>query len=212
MRNTVINPSQTFILQALAKASDGLTKAEIEKKTGVSASTGNLGPVDLHGNLSAREQYKDSLRSLGYIKVHLEETADGEIARYHITSKGRKLAESCVAKRRVKEENKIPPYILDKAVLAIRSTRVYGLEDYTDADIKEIRESAGEQYASISVDDIRRQIVNRRKVGAFADPQEKANRLIKMALNAFGNEGTVIKGFLTEEQVYKLSKMLKKTA
>ena len=161
MKISAINPSQVFILQALAKADKvGMTKAQIEKKTGVSASTNNLGPVNLNGNLCNSDEYKDSLRCLGYLKIQLEETESGSVARYYITSKGLKVAEACVAKPRLKDENKIPHEKLDKAVLAIRPTRIYSLEDYTDADLKEIRSSIGGEWDHVSLGDLRQQIVN----------------------------------------------------
>lgn len=200
-----LSPSQVFLLKALAKAGDrGLTKEEIEKKAGVSASVSSLGPVDRFGQLEMK--YSDSLRAQGYVRVQAEDNGTHDIIRYYATAKGRKIAETTSARHRVSKDNLIPADVLDRAVLKVRPTKVYGLEDFTDADIKEIRDLT-KNYDSVPLDDIRRQMVNRRKLGAYADPESRNKRAAKAAMSAFGPEGNVVRGLLTDDQIKKLKRI-----
>lgn len=209
MRANIVNASQMLILQALTKCHpNGLTRQEIEKRTGASATPFNLGPVDIDGNLMHREEYKLSLRTLGYLRVQLEEEADGMVPRYYATTKGRKLTEKFISKAPIKVKDKIPYDLIDPIVLKMKPTRVYGIDNYTESDLKEIRDALGEGYEKLPLNDIYRQIVNRRKLGVYSDPQNKVKILAKKVLAAIGDEGTLIKGLLTPDQVKAITKVM----
>jgi hypothetical protein len=124
--------------------------------------------------------------------------------RWYITPEGRKLIEKGVKGKKIGAEKKVPNEILDPALRAFKALRAYGLEEYTDEDMKEFRSRLPKEYHDVGLDDLRGQNVARRKQGCFADPEEKRRKSMQKILREFGPTGTVIKDFLGEEQVSDL--------
>jgi hypothetical protein len=194
-----LNASQVLILQTLAKFPDGLSTEVLATKSGATVNSGNLGPVFklTLGN------YPDSLFGLGYVKPNQYE--EGPVL-WTITPKGQKQAGVLVTKKKYTGV-KIPGKVLDAQVIKFMKVRTYGLELYTLDDLKEIRTACGEEYKDVPLEELKQQIVNRRKQGAYADPQATTNRLVAAILKAIGEEGTLGK-ILTKEQITKLEKLV----
>jgi len=195
-----LNASQVLILQTLTKAPDGLTTEDLAKKSGATVNSGNIGPVFKQ----TLENYPDSLYGLGLVKP--VKMGEDEPTKWVITPKGQKQAGVMVTRKKY-TGTKIDPKVLDSVVKKFMQVRTYGLELYTQDDLKEIRKACGDDYNDVPLDELRQQIVNRRKQGAFADPQEKTNRLVATILKAIGEEGELAK-ILTKEQVAKLEKLV----
>jgi hypothetical protein len=130
----------------LAKHESGLTRAEIEKKApGVAVNAGNIGPVfkDYVDN------YPDSLYARRYVKpIKNAEEYEDEQVRWIITTAGKNAASKYKTLRKVTAE-KIPPTVLDPVVKKFMALRTYGLELYTDDDLKEIRTACGDEFSEL---------------------------------------------------------------
>ncbi len=186
-----LNDSQVLILQALAKipiGSPGLTRAAIVEKTGAVVNAGNIGPAFK----SVLENYPESLYGLGFVKPVQMPESD---LTWEATMKGRAVSE------------RYKGATLDPVVRKFIPTRTYGLELYTDDDLKEIRSALGDEHATLPLVSLRQQIVNRRKQGSYADRSEYAKKAAARTLREFGMVGTVFAGLLTEDQVAKLEEM-----
>jgi len=197
-----INSSQALILKVLAKAPGGLSYEEIKAKVGegVAVNSGTIGPV----HLSVLSNYPDSLHALGLVKV---DKGEGECTKFFATIKGVKLATKVSARHSCRNGSRIPPDKLDKAVLQVRPTKTYGLELFTDSDINEVKALLGEEWKHIKADEVRIQICNRRKQGAYANPEDKAKKAAQAALRAFGPEGKIKAKLLSPESVKALEKL-----
>ena len=196
-----LNDSQVRILQALAKCAPGtgLTRAKIAE-TGATVNSGNIGPAFKN----VIENYPDSLYGLGLVRP--VQHPDEELV-WEATVKGRQLADRYKARKKATGD-KVPGDTLDPIVKKFLPSRTYGLEDYTDDDLKEIRALLGSDYASLPLTSLRGQIVNRRKQGAFADRSGDAKKAAARCLREFGTNGTVIDGLLTDAQAEKLEKIV----
>lgn len=88
--------SQIRILKALNASPGGLTRQQIAKKADVSLSmTGMLGPAYKADIADCEKRYgRRSLMGFGYVRAEEEQTLDGEVFTYHITTAGKnRLAE-----------------------------------------------------------------------------------------------------------------------
>jgi len=123
------------------------------------------------------------------------------VTRWVVTAKGR----SVVEKIKVRKDDcpKVDAGKLDTVVIKFRSTRTYGIELYTDADMKEIKAALGVAAEGVTLDSLRNQIANRRKQGAYSDKAATFARKIAATIRDFGPEGIVAK-ILTAPQVAKL--------
>lgn len=119
-----------------------------------------LGPV----THEVIDNYPDSLVALGFVYVNQVSPTETLFA---LTTKGANSADMYSYRRRNANGNKVPPSILDRTVKSVRNLKPYGLELFTDDDIKEIREKLPEDFHNVPIAGLRQQIVNRRKVGAF---------------------------------------------
>lgn len=200
-----LNDSQVRILQALDKVPagvPGLTTAQLgEKCPGAAVNSGNLGPAFR----AVLDSYPDSLYGLGLVKPI--KMPDSPLA-WEITTKGRAAAATYKGRKRgVADSDRVPAAVLDQVVKKFIPTRTYGLELYTDADLKEVRAGLGSDYADVALSALRQQIVNRRKQGAFASKAETNKRAAARVLKEFGMGGTVFAGLLTDDQTATLEKL-----
>lgn len=187
-----LTPSQVKILKVLAGSEAGLTAEEISLYgKGLPVNTITIGPA-----FGETGSYPQSLRAREMV---YPEKYEGEEVRWFITAKGKKA--SSFKARKIGPENKVPPEILDPLVILFKKTRTYGLEQYTQDDIEELRSKLPEEYHEADVTDLWNQILARRKQGAFADPSEKRTKALERLIREFGPEGTVIPEFLTEDQM-----------
>lgn len=201
-----LNASQVLILQTLAKHRTGtMTRAQIEEKSGATLSAGNLGPVYKETLDAGNGEYAESLYGLGMVRP---EQSEDEGVVWTITAKGRKAALGVKAKSRGTTV-KVDADALDTVVKKFRTTRTYGMELYTEDDLKEIRSQLPKEFSSVEIDDLRLQICNRRKQGAFTDTDAKNRKFAQAILRHIGPAGTLLKGLLTAEQVKKLEKIVK---
>ncbi len=205
-----LSPSQVMILQTLAKNPEGLTRQQLEAKLpDASISYANLGPVFTE-KVVPDEDFRQTLLGRGFVKVaKTPPIREGEKtwgAVWVITARGAKAALS--TKTKIRAKTAIPPKLLDPIVIKFKATRTYGLERFTEADIKEIRTALGPEYAEVPLADLRQVIVNRRKTNAYSDPKQRRLRPVKAALAAFGPEGWLEPDFLTTAQVATLRQMI----
>lgn len=190
-----LNASQIHILQALANGPTTRAGLSALLGNGVSLSADNLGPVT--DDPLDRGSNPDSLRARGLVGVNQQED---EPAVFYITPEGRKWAARSAARSRMADNQRIPNKVLDPAVLAVKKHKSYGLELFTSEDIMEVRsaclmqeidalnnadmsavEALTQHYAAVEDDNIRLQMTNRRKQGAYADKDAKVKaNLVKL--------------------------------
>ncbi len=195
-----LNASQVFILRALAKSS-GLTREALEAEVGanVSCSSDNLGPA-YKETLEGNGKYAGSLWGMGLVKPMYDEVGGQMVCLWHATAAGRKLASTLKTRERSPAADKVDPAVLDPIVRKFRTTRTYGLELYTDDDMRAIKSMCGAEAEGVTMEALRLQITNRRKQGAFADPQAKIRKCVEKAIREFGPDGTIA-SILDEDQV-----------
>lgn len=170
--------SQVLILKALAKARGPVVRAALEKAAGVATGPENLGPV----SKESVNGYADSLIGRKLVTVQQDDEVVGGVV-FQATAAGKALAVKCSARKPSEAEN-VPAKSLDAAVLKVKAFKPYGLELYTDEDLKEIRALLPKDHQQVPLDALRQQIVNRRKQGAFTDPKAKAARKALSAVTA----------------------------
>lgn len=164
-----LSPSQVHILQAMRpKRGDDdppeLTRAEVERKAGVGAGIDVLGPA----YRETVEKHPDSLVGRGLVQSTYD--IDESKVRYYLTARGLKYSTEFVTRKTgVEEDDRIPRRVLVAAVRPVKATRTYGIENYTEADLKEIRDALPEQYRHVGLEVIRQQAWNARKQGAFKE-------------------------------------------
>lgn len=165
-----VSERQVKILKLILKAgSQGLTRHEIKTATKIPDLMRDLGP--LYKDEAPRYDTKyghRNLVSLCYVEPVEEITTEGTTVYYRLTPIGKKAAEYYEIRDRGKYV-KVPADILNNAVKGIRSNRVYGIERFTSDDLDAVRMSLPSQYVMIPLEDLRQQIVNQRKQGAYAD-------------------------------------------
>lgn len=165
--HTPLNSSQVRLLKALA-ANPGLTRTELGDAAGAPASADNLGPT----TKEALTDYPDSLYGQGMVRPTADEVERGGTkVTWSLTKKGQRAAASYVA-RNVTNAYKPPPKILDPLVIPIMRSRTYGIENWTDDDLEEIRSQLPHPYNKIDPEDLRRHALARRKQGAYANRAE----------------------------------------
>lgn len=153
--------SQVRILHCLSRNSDGLTREQIAEKTGVVVDAGTLGPV----YDETLDSHPESLRSLRLVKI--EKYSPDSPTLFVLTQAGVTAAEA-YSSRKIGAKVKVDPKALDKAVKTVRLLKPYGLELFTEDDVKEVRALLPPEFQEVTVPDLRQQIVNRRKQGAYA--------------------------------------------
>lgn len=201
-----LNASQVLILQTLAKHRTGtMTRAAIEEASGATLSAGNLGPVYKETLDAGNGEYAESLYGLGMVRP---EQSEDEGVVWTITPKGRKAALGVKAKSRGTAV-KVDVATLDTVVKKFRTTRTYSEETYTEDDLKEVRSQLPTEFKDLDLEQLRSQICNRRKQGAYVDPTVKVRKTVQAILRQIGEEGTLVKGLLTTEQTKKLEKLVK---
>lgn len=193
-----INSSQVLILQTLAKHPDGLTTAEVAKKSGMTPNAGNIGPVFDE----VLKNYPESLHARKLVKVEKHE--DG--IRWRITKAGEKIAPTVKARKRA-DSLRVPPEVLNPAYLTFAKTRTYGIESYSTADLVELRGTLGEDYAEMNLEDLREQVTNQRKRGAYSDPKAKIRLAVERTIRDFGPDGAV-HATLSAKQVEELRALI----
>lgn len=207
---TRLSRVQVLIVQALAKAKKPLTAGQIAEKIGQGVPAVALGPVHRETLAESNGIYAESLLGLGYVTNMTEETEKaGHIILWRNTAKGDKAAATHSTISRG-SDLKVPPKTLDPVIRRYAITRTYGLESWSDTDLAQIRAELPAEYADLPLGDLRQQIVNRRKQGAFADPTERRVKTLQRIEREFGPGGTVISGFLTHEQMAKLAREIAK--
>jgi hypothetical protein len=157
-----LSPTQVIVLKTLARSSQGMTRGQIEEKTGVALTASIIGPIyvdDLH-------KHPESLYALKLVQPLMDENSShiGDV-QWHLTKVGRRMAESVKTREHIAAV--VPGNVLDPVVIKFRPTRTYGIEKYTDDDMREIISQLGEPYADVSLDALRQQIANRRKMGKY---------------------------------------------
>lgn len=156
--------SQVVILKTLLRNPNGLTREALADKSGVVVDNETLGPV----YQETLTNHPDSLVAYRLVKVEkIDPTAP---TLYKLTGGGIQAASMYSARKRGATD-KVDPKALDKAVQSIRALKPYGLELFTEDDVKEVRELLPESEREVTVPSLRQQIVNRRKQGAYADNQ-----------------------------------------
>lgn len=154
--------SQVLILKTLLRNPNGLTRESLAEKSGVVVDNTTLGPV-LQETLSA---HPECLVAYRFVKV--EKISPDAPTLYKLTPGGTQAANSYSARKRGATD-KVDPDSLDKAVLSIRALKPYGLELFTEEDVKEVRALLPEGEQEVTVPSLRQQIVNRRKQGAYSN-------------------------------------------
>jgi hypothetical protein len=152
-----MTPTQVNVLKALSKASNGMTRKQLEERVKALVNADIIGPVyadDLH-------RHPESLYAQGYVSP----VSDEDGLRWYITHEGRVAGERM--RTRKTSSAVVTGSTLDPVVIAFRPTRTYGIELYTDDDIKEIKSKLGNEYSIVPIDELRQQIVNRRKMGKY---------------------------------------------
>ena len=192
-----LNASQVLILQTLAKFPDGLTRDKLAAKSGASCSTDNLGPQQLNGN------HVTSLYGMGLVKPVKHEE---EECLWLPTKKGMKAA-ATYKTLKPRSSEKVPASLLDPLAAALQAARTYSMEQWTDEDVKELREKLGQDWAELPLNDLRQQVVNRRKQGAFSSPTERLRKAVDKTIKDFGPEGHLAK-VLTPKQVEQLQALV----
>lgn len=199
-----INSSQVLILQALIRAGvNGVETSVLQKTAGVPVNSGSIGPAFTE----VLDNYPDSLRARGLVYC---EKMEGERVRWYITKKGIEVATEFKG-RKIGPKRKVPKQLLDPIVMEFKKTRAYGLEYYTEDDLCAIREELGPGYEDMDYrpqGDLHSQILARRKQGAFGDKEEKRRKQLEKLYREFGPNGTVIEGFLDEDQIMRLQGLL----
>ncbi len=184
-----LNSSQVHILQTLVQYPVGLTTAKLQEvcQDKASVSTNNIGPV----NEETIEQggSPTSLRALGYVSCTRHE---GQEPTWQLTAKGRAMAKRSSTRSRLDESQRIPKEILDKAVKKVHPYKTYGFEVYTSNDLQEVRIFCGESYIHVTDENLRDQMVTRRKLGAFADPQAKTKAGLTKLLSLLEEFGLML--------------------
>lgn len=158
--------SQVMILKTLARNSNGLTREDLAEKSGVVCDTDVLGPV-------LREQimyHEDSLVAYGLVQAVKESHESPTV--FVLTIEGEEASER-YSGRKTGAKLKVDHKALDQAVLSIRNLKAYGLELFTDDDVKEVREMLPEEFQAVTLTDLKQQIVNRRKQGAYKTDRTK---------------------------------------
>jgi DNA-binding MarR family transcriptional regulator len=167
LRDTLLTATQVRILKLLGDLGT-MTRKEIDEAIQGDITT-HLGPVYVNDvNDSDRTHGRKSLLSLGMVSVTRDQV-DGKttIIIYSLTSKGRDAASKYEVRDKVPREYRIPGVLLDPATVAVKKLRTYGLELFTDEDIRQVLERLPREYHDVPLDSVRQQIVNRRKQGAF---------------------------------------------
>ena len=204
---TQLNASQVHILQTLAKAPDGMTRTQLETKApdGTAVTPDNLGTVKASGN------HDGSLKALGLVKtvapdVDLDAEGPGrDPVLWLVTAKGLKVAVKMLARKR---GNRIDHGVIDTAVKKVKANRVHSIDTFTDSDFREVKTLLGEEYADVTLEEVRRQTINRRKQGAYSDPLNKVRMAAAETIRRCGPGGTLIPDLLTEKQLKELEKLL----
>lgn len=198
-----LSGAQVIILQELAKHPNGLETQLLAQATKVPVSSATIGPA--FTNLL--KDYPESLRGrdLAYC-----EKMEGEKVKWYLTAEGEQIARTFKG-RKIGPTKKVPNKVLDPAVMKFKTTRAYGLEQYKEDDLTALRSALPKEYQDVDVaqlGDLHNQILARRKQGAFSDPEEKRRKQLQKLYREFGPNGTVIEGFLYEDQAAQLLSML----
>ena len=189
--------SQIVLLHALAKSKSGLTKKQLADQTGESVSSFSLGPVKAK-TLGA---YPDSLWGRGLVEK--------EGNSYRITKSGLEVTKGrSPRKRPIPSGTQIPAELLDPSIRKSQSVRNYGLDRFTDEDVKEVLARLPEEYHEYPIDSVRQQMVNRTKRRAFVNEDDCKIRALKRLEKELGADGTVIKGLLTGKQILQIDEMM----
>ena len=167
--NSRLTVSQIRTLQALVKAPRGLTRAQIAQRGKTSVSAQQLGPAYQEDAWDPKYTTKGgpkSLVQLGLVRA-LQDGSDGlDTIRYTITPAGKTAATSHFV-RDHRDKPQVPAKALDQAVVTTRAPRAYGFEEYSHEDLAAVRALLGPRWHDLDLEDLRRQIVNRRKQGAY---------------------------------------------
>lgn len=195
-----LSGSQVIILNILAKSSVALTADTIAMLGKVPVNTQTIGPV-FGENIS---NSPDSLRGRGLVVCEKDE--EGEVT-WSITTKGREIGLTMKGNR-IGSETRVPNEIIDPVAIRFKKLRSYPFEEYTTEDMTAMRAALPKQYHTVPLDELRRQAQARRKQGIFSDPTERRDKALKRIIKEFGNDGIVIPGFLTEDQISSIYGMM----
>lgn len=158
--------SQVMILKCLARNPDGLDRETLVEKTGVVCDNSTLGP-----QLSETvPNHPDSLYALRLVRP-AKFSPDSPVL-WSLTPGGEKAAALYKGRERG-PKLKVDVKRLDKIVLKMKPLRTYGFESYTEDDLKEIRSQLAEDAQTVSLGDLKMQIIARRKQGAYAQDEMK---------------------------------------
>lgn len=160
MATITLTNSQVLILKTLLRNPNGLTREQITEKAQCVVDNTTLGPV----YDETLDKHPGSLTSLRLV-LRKKFTPDTPVI-YLLSEPGKRAAQMYSA-RRIGAKDKVPAEVLNPVVLKIRPFKPYGIENFTDDDVKEIRAKLPEEHQEVTIDSLRRQIMNQRKIGAY---------------------------------------------
>lgn len=200
-----LTPTQVRILKLLATDAEGMSRPYLEERLEMTLMIDVIGPVDP----AKKGNYPDSLVGRGLVKVRAEAGEGNETVYVFVaTAKGVKIGSGTKVLKRLSGDI-VPSNILDPVVKEFRKVRAYCFEFYTDDDIGELKDSLPEEYWKVPLESLRRQIANRRKLGAFADPAERASKAALASIRAFGPGGLVEDGVIIGKALERLQEIAK---
>lgn len=201
MSRPLVNSTQVAILRLLMRHPNGLTRSDISRH--YSASYMNLGPS--YQDSLSNPDYSRSLYALGLVKPAQDYT-NGPV-NWVVTPKGAWVAS---AFQGTNKGIKVPHEILDPLVMNVLKARTYSVDYFTSEDIDEVRKSLPQKFKEIEVDQLRQQIITRRKLGAYTKhrkPRDKAKLAVARLIREFGPEGDIL-SLLTPAQLRQLDYFL----
>lgn len=159
-----VTPHQVAILRALEPyMEEGLTKGQIQNIAKVPCTMDNLGPA----NLETVKNHPKCLWARGYVSAISVQEGIRAVTVYRITDEGIKVVRSIRTKRYSTFYGRIPDEVLDPVVIAYTRTATYGHDNFKEKDIERIKQKLPKEYWVIPWEEVKAQIVGRRKAGAY---------------------------------------------
>lgn len=147
--------------------SKGVTRSEIIDR-GANDTAELLGPKFVEDVETYERKYgKRSLISLGLVRGEVVPNGLKNEVRYFLTDRGASAMEYYKVLDNM--ANDIPGDVLDPVVMSMRKRRMYGFERWTRDDLDTLRGMLPGEFIMHDLEDIRRQMINRRKQGFYAD-------------------------------------------
>lgn len=177
VRTCPLTSTQIRILQVLAKNPQGMTGTQLADEGGFGYGETMGASI---GRKDVEEQDPSSLAGQGLVSIVPDLKGMREVTYYCITSKGLRTIRQYTVKQKMPREHKIPWHLLVPVIQDSRKRITYGLEEYTEADLLEIRSKLPERYHGVPPDSIRSQAVNLRKTGKLSTDKEQGGAGISL--------------------------------